>query len=77
MFKNNQNLAGQVAAKKLFSDDYRYALFPVHTRFECCEWFITDAYTVDDVTGKAGVIYQGNAGDALERFDALKTNEVE
>jgi hypothetical protein len=77
MFKNNQKLAGQPAAKKLFSNDYRYALFPVHTRFECCDWFITDAYTVDDVTGKAGVIYQGNAADALDLFDTLKTHEVE
>jgi hypothetical protein len=77
MLKNNHNLAGQPAAKKLFSCDYRYALFPVHTRFDDCEWFITDAYSLDTITGKAGVIYQGKAADAQERFDALKTKEVE
>jgi hypothetical protein len=72
MFKNNPNLAGQPAHKKLFSECYRFALFPVHTMFEVCEWFITDAYIVDPITGKADVVFQGNAADALARFESLK-----
>lgn len=72
MFKNNPNLAGQPASKKVFSEHYRYALFPVHTRFEVCEWLITDAYLVDPITQKADVVFQGNASDALTKFESLK-----
>lgn len=41
---NNPVLAGQPAAKKQrFGDNGRYAVWPIHTRFDAVEWFVADA----------------------------------
>lgn len=57
--KNNPNLAGQLAAKKvLFGGCSRYAIAPVHTRFDAVEWFVWDAETIDPLTGHPDVIAQ-------------------
>jgi hypothetical protein len=41
---NNPALKGQPAAKKqFFGDCSRYAVWPVHTRFEAIQWFVADA----------------------------------
>lgn len=47
--KNNPNKAGALAGKKLlFGDCSRYAVAPIHTRFEDVSWFVWDAELVTD-----------------------------
>ena len=56
---NNPNLAGQLAAKKeLFGGHSRYAIAPIHTRFDAVQWFVWDAEQIDVQTGFASVIRQ-------------------
>lgn len=41
---NNPALKGQAAARKQrFGENGRYAVWPVHTRFDAIEWFVADA----------------------------------
>jgi hypothetical protein len=41
---NNPARKGELAAgKQLFGDCSRYAVAPVHTRFDAVEWFVWDA----------------------------------
>lgn len=41
---NNPSLAGSPAKKKeFFGENSRYAVAPVHTRFDAVEWFVWDA----------------------------------
>ncbi len=57
---NKPNHAGQYAGKKeLFGEFNRYAVYPVHTRFDDVQWFVTDALDTDDKTGLPKVIRQG------------------
>jgi hypothetical protein len=57
--KNNPNLAGQLASKKVLFGGYsRFAIAPVHTRFDAVEWFVWDAERIDPVTGGPDVIAQ-------------------
>jgi hypothetical protein len=45
---NNPALRGQPAARKqLFGDCSRYAVAPIHTRFDAIEWFVWDADRLD------------------------------
>lgn len=45
---NNAALRGQPAARKqLFGDCSRYAVAPIHTRFDAVEWFVWDADRLD------------------------------
>lgn len=45
---NNPALRGQTAARKqLFGDNSRYAVAPIHTRFDAVEWFVWDADRLD------------------------------
>lgn len=42
--KNNPELRGSPAARKQrFGENGRYAVAPVHTRFDAVEWFVWDA----------------------------------
>ena len=68
--RNIPHLAGQVAGKKEFFGPFnRYALFPVHTRFESVSWVVEDAEDQDLVTGLPKVILQENTRkDALARL---------
>ena len=57
--KNDPRRAGSLAAnKRLFGDASRYAVAPIHTRFEAVEWFVWDAERPDPKTGLATVIRQ-------------------
>ena len=57
---NNPALRGQPAARKvLFGGNSRYAVAPVHTRFDALQFFVWDAET-DDGTGCPQVIRQGD-----------------
>lgn len=41
---NNPALKGQPASKKqFFGERRRFAVWPVHTRFDAVEWFVADA----------------------------------
>lgn len=59
-YKNDPTKRGQLAARKrLFGDLSRYAVAPVHTRFDAVQWFVWDADNAwMDETGKPGVIRQ-------------------
>ena len=56
---NNPSLRGSLAAtKQFFGDHSRYAVAPVHTRFDHVEWFVWDAeHSLSDMT-RAEVIRQ-------------------
>jgi hypothetical protein len=42
--RNNASLKGSLAARKqFFGDKRRYAVAPIHTRFDAVEWFVWDA----------------------------------
>ena len=57
--KNDPAKAGMYAGKKrLFGPHNRYAIAPVHTRFDAVEWLVWDAYERDDLTGLAAVVRQ-------------------
>lgn len=61
-YRNEPAKAGQLAARKrLFGDCSRYAVAPVHTRFDAVQWFVWDAEHIDD--GLPSVIRQA---DTLE-----------
>jgi hypothetical protein len=56
---NDPTRKGQLAApKRLFGDLRRYAVAPVHTRFDAVEWFVWDAHTDDH--GHPAVIRQAS-----------------
>jgi len=51
--QNDPSRKGQLAARKrLFGDYHRYAVAPVHTRFDAVEWFVWDAeaYSPEGIT---------------------------
>ena len=55
---NDPSLAGKLAApKNLFGQHSRYAIAPVHTRFDAIEWFVWDAQKNDE-NGNPDVIRQ-------------------
>ena len=57
--KNNPNLAGQLASKKVLFGGYsRFAIAPVHTRFDAVEWFVWDAEHALSTMDRAEVIRQ-------------------
>jgi len=56
---NDPSRAGQLAGRqRLFGDYSRYAVAPVHTRFDAVEFFVWDAELTDEVTGGPAVIRQ-------------------
>lgn len=67
---NIPHLAGQVAGKKEFFGPFnRYALFPVHTRFNSVSWIVEDAEDQDQETGLPRIIIQEKTrADALVRL---------
>ena len=60
---NDPALKGNLAARKqLFGDFKRYAVAPLHTRFDAITWFVWDADVADE-NGDPAVIRQA---DTLE-----------
>lgn len=71
-YENKPHLKGSCAAnKRLFGDCSRYAVAPVHTRFDKVQWFVWDAehpYTNQD--GIPEVIRQADTlEDAMRGFE--------
>jgi len=57
-YKNNPAKRGELADKKrLFGGCSRYAVAPVHTRFDSVQWFVWDAEALDE-SKRAQVIRQ-------------------
>ena len=68
--KNNPSQAGYIAGKKeLFGNHSRFAVYPVHTRFDAVEWFVADAETPDPVTGNPSIIRQEPTKEQAMAFD--------
>lgn len=66
--QNDIAKAGQIAKRKaLFGDCSRYAVAPVHTRFDAVQWFVWDADNMDALTGKPSVIRQEDSLEAVMR----------
>ena len=46
--RNNSSMAGKRAGSSVPAGEFnRYRVYPVHTRFESVEWFVTDAESLD------------------------------
>ena len=71
MITNNPVLKGSMAKRKmLFGDCSRYAVAPVHTRFDAVQWFVWDADNMDALTGKPSIIRQADSlADAMLGFE--------
>jgi len=58
-----------VAAKRRFGGWGRYAIAPIHTRFDAIKWVVWDAEILDEATGLAAIIRQApTLKDALRGF---------
>jgi len=56
---NNPSLKGSLAApKQYFGEASRYAVAPVHTRFDAIEWFVWDAEHPNSNLDHAEIIRQ-------------------
>ena len=68
---NDPARKGDLAARKrLFGGNSRFAIAPVHTRFDAVEWMVWDAHR-DDGTGRPEVIRQAaTEAEALEGLPA-------
>ena len=65
---NNPMLRGSLAApKQRFGKCGRYAIAPIHTRFNAIEWVIWDADIIDEATGLAVIIRQACTMDEALR----------
>lgn len=73
---NNPSLKGQPAARKqFFGPRSRYAVAPIHTRFDALEWFVWDAeHELSDMS-RAEVIRQAASLD--EALDGLNLDQEE
>lgn len=57
--RNNPELRGSPAARKQrFGENGRYAVAPIHTRFDALEWFVWDAEHPLSSLNRAEVIRQ-------------------
>jgi hypothetical protein len=72
---NDPTRKGQLAApKRLFGDHSRYAVAPVHTRFEAVEWFVWDAgtYTAPDDPTPAVIRQASSEAEAVKGLEELR-----
>lgn len=61
---NNPSLKGSLAAPKhRFGENGRYAVAPIHTRFDALEWFVWDAEHPLSTLSRAEVIRQAETLD--------------
>lgn len=63
--RNNPLRSGELAAKREFFGGWsRYAIAPIHTRFDAVEWFVWDAEKIDPDTKRSTVIRQAATKEA-------------
>ena len=73
---NNPSLRGQPAARKqFFGPRGRYAVAPIHTRFDALEWFVWDAEHSLSTMSRTEVIRQ--AASLEEALLGLQQDEAE
>lgn len=66
--KNNPALKGSPAIRKhLFGECSRFAIAPIHTRFDYVQWFVWDAHKLDS-DGKPDVIRQFDSSSDAAMF---------
>lgn len=65
--QNNPADAGKLAARKVLFSASRYAIAPVHTRFDAVQWFVWDAENCDPMTDGPSVIRQANTAEEALR----------
>ena len=65
--ENNPSLKGSLAAKKqFFGEGRRYAVAPVHTRFDAVEWFVWDAeHSLSDMSHAEVIRQEATLEEAL------------
>lgn len=70
--KNDPSKAGKRARKiETFGEFSRFAIYPIHTRFEAVCWIVLDALIVDEF-GLASVIRQASSKEsALEGLEEV------
>ena len=52
MVLNNPSKAGKRAGRaKFFGENSRFAVYPVHTRFDAVSWMVSDAEMPDEEAG--------------------------
>lgn len=70
-YVNDPSRKGELAApKQLFGDCSRYAVAPVHTRFDAVQWFVWDAEITCPETGMPEVIRQADTlAEALQGIE--------
>lgn len=62
--RNDPSRAGQLASsRERFGEFGRYAVAPVHTRFDALQWFVWDAERPDE-DGRATIIRQEETREA-------------
>lgn len=68
---NNPSLKGQPAARKqFFGPRSRYAVAPMHTRFDALEWFVWDAeHNLSDMSRAEVVRQAATLEEALSGLD--------
>lgn len=70
MVLNNPSKAGKRAGRaKFYGDNSRFAVYPVHTRFDAVAWFVADAENLDEF-GLPSVVAQ--CGTAAAANDMAK-----
>lgn len=72
---NDPARKGELAApKRIFGPHGRYAVAPVHTRFDALIWMVWDAEAEDPYTGGPEVIRMGNTEEeAIAGLDGLES----
>lgn len=69
---NDPAKAGELAAPKTtFGDRSRYAIAPVHTRFDAVQWFVWDAEQPDDLQLPAVIRQAATMAEALRGLGPL------
>ena len=70
--KNNPAKAGKLAAfKQFFGHFARFAVAPIHTRFDAVEWFVWDADRTDEFGCPAVVGQLPTREAAIARAESL------
>lgn len=75
---NNSSKKGELAARKqFFGPSSRFAVAPVHTRFDAVEWFVWDAEHELSNNSRAEVIRQtATLEQALDGLDLYEQEEA-
>lgn len=75
---NNPELRGQIAGEiETFGAGDRFALYPVHTRFDAVCWFAVDREEIDDLGLPMVLAQQATRREALNILERLRPGYAE